>query len=85
MAAVATTSRKRSLPALRAVPVQAGQGRRQRIDEARVLELHARRELAGAIAQMERTYAQALRSLETFEAYLSTVRKNLRRVLDRPS
>ena len=46
--------------------------------DARAEELRARRELAQALARMERTYAFAVRNLEEFEAYLNGVRQRLR-------
>jgi hypothetical protein len=83
--ATLSPTRRRSTPAS-VVLASARMGRRpaatcssaeQRLTAARVREVHARRNLALAIARAERTYLLAVRNLEEFDEYLSTIRAQL--------
>ena len=58
-------------------PARPTRSREQRLAEARAQEVQARRELAQALARIERTYALALRNFEQFDAYLNEVRQRL--------
>jgi hypothetical protein len=49
----------------------------QRLDAARRRELHARRELALALARADETYTAAVRRLDDFDGYMNGVRRRL--------
>ena len=71
------TARPVHVPPLLRRPTPPTRSREERLAEARVREVWARRDLALAIARMERTYALAARDLADLEKFLSGVRRRL--------
>jgi len=53
--------------------------RQEGLADARAREVQARRDLAQALARIERTYALAVRDLEELDAYLNDVRQRLQK------
>ena len=85
MATVTPTRRRRNAtnplqrPTRLRRPAHPRPSREERLAEARRREVRARRELAQALARMERTYELAVRNLDEFDTYLSGVRQRLQK------